>query len=263
MSPNLRAHLDLAIALSWRELVVRYKRSVLGIVWAIVDPACQVLVYLAVFGAILDSGRGLDSYPLFCALGVLPWLFFSMALEQGSTALTHHQQLIRKLSFPRELLLVAVVISRLSSLLIGTAVVLLICAVGSLTGTLQPVWTSLPMLGIGLVLIVGMTCGLTLVVSALQVIFGDSVFFVRFGLRIGFYACPIVYPITRVPDAARTLYDLNPLVAIIWCFQSVVGQALPPPTLLAWSSAVIGSAACFGLGWSAFRRLQGIVAELV
>jgi ABC-type polysaccharide/polyol phosphate export permease len=263
MSERLRAHVDLALALSWRELVVRYKRSVFGVLWALIDPAFQVLVYLAVFGAVLDAGRGLESYPLFCALGVLPWLFFSMTLEQGALVLVEHYLLIRKLAFPHELLLVAVIVSRLSSLVVGAATVVVICLVGGWTGRLHPEWMGLPLMLVGGALLVAMTTGLTLVVSALQVVFADTAFFVRFGLRIGFYACPIVYPISRVPDAVRPLYDLNPLVAIIWCFQSVSGSSVPAPSPVAWASAVIGSLACLGLGWMLFRRLQGVVAELV
>ena len=84
------AHRELAMALLWRELVVRYKRSVLGIFWALAEPVFVVCVYVVVFGGFLGAGQKVESYPVFALFGVLPWLFFSSTLEESSSTLLEH-----------------------------------------------------------------------------------------------------------------------------------------------------------------------------
>jgi ABC-type polysaccharide/polyol phosphate export permease len=263
MTEGTRRFIDLATTLVWRELLVRYKRSVFGVLWALIDPAFQVVVYLVVFGGVLGAGRDLDGYAIFTAMGVLPWLFFSVGSEQSAGALVEHGSLIRKIAFPHEVLIVAALASRMTSLLLGLAVVLVVAAAAHLAGVNTPNWSALPWAAVGLVLLTAVTAGFGFAASALQVVFGDVLFLVRFGLRLGFYACPVVYPLSRVPDSVRPLYELNPLVAVVWCFQAFSGENVPAPGIIGWTSAIVGAALALVVGWAVFRRLKGTVAELV
>ena len=263
MTRSIRSYLELAQTLTVREIIVRYKRSAFGVVWALADPALHVVVYLLTFGAILDAGRGVASYPLFTLLGVLPWLFFSTTLDHSAGVLIEHALLIRKLSFPTELLVISVAISRLTTLLIGVLLTLAVAVVLGLAGSAHPAWERAPFVLVGLVLLTMFAIGLSLVAAAVGVVFGDAQFLVRFALRIGFFACPIVYPITRVPDLARPLYELNPLVGMLWCFQGVSDASLQAPSMTSWLAAVAGAVGGVAAGWLVFSRLRGVVAELV
>src|SRR5688500_3959596 len=101
MSERFTAYRDLAFTLTWREITVRYKRSVAGVVWALAEPALNVAVYAVVFGAFLGAGTGVHSYPLFALFGVLPWLFFSTTVDHATNTLLEHAPLVRKVKFPR------------------------------------------------------------------------------------------------------------------------------------------------------------------
>lgn len=259
----LRSYIDLARTLTWREVVVRFKRSYLGIVWALFDPAAHVIIYVAVFGAVLDAGRGLQSYALYTVLGVLPWLFLSMTVEQASGVLLEHANLIRKIAFPFELLVVAVVLSRLTSMLVGLLVAFLFAVGLEVSGGASISWASLVWLPLGLAPLLVIVAGLALASSALQVVFADAQFLIRFALRVFFYACPIIYPITRVPTRFQGVFELNPLVAILWCFQALSDPSLPPPSMVSWLAALVGTLLFGAGGWALFSRLRRTVAELV
>jgi ABC-type polysaccharide/polyol phosphate export permease len=259
---GLLAHRELAIALTVRELTVRYKRSLLGLGWAIAEPLFVVAVYVAVFGFVLRAGEGLTNYPLFTLMGLLPWLFLSATLEQSATVLMEHAPLIRKVYFPREILVGTVVVSRLSTLLVCISLAFLIAL--SLAATGAPIaWARAPLVLVGIALVTCGAFGLSLALAAMNVVLRDTSFLVRFALRIGFYACPIVYPLALVPAAARPIYDVNPLVGILWFFQAMSDAALAPPSDTAIASALLGPLIALVLGFFVFRRLEPAVADLL
>lgn len=253
---------DLAITLTLRELVVRYKRSVLGLAWALIEPVVNVGVYFVVFGVFLGASSQTPNYGLYTLAGLLPWLFFSSTLEQNAGTLLEHAPIIRKIAFPRELLIIAVVISRLTTLLAGWALAMAFAAVTAQRGA-DVAWGRLLLVPLGFVCVCSLTFGLSLVVAALQVLLRDVGFLVRFGLRLGFYACPIVYPLARVPAELQEAFALNPLVGVLWMFQAFSVPADSGPPLWSLALAVVVSLAIAGLGVLGFRRLMPIVADRV
>lgn len=255
------AYRDLAVTLTLREVVVRYKRSVLGVGWALVEPLINVVVYAVVFGVFLEGAAGgMPSYAMYAMMGVLPWIFLSSTLEQASSTLLQHATLIRKINFPREILVVAVVVSRLTTLLAGLVVALPIAFLSSGSAL---AWDKLWLLPVGIGALTLFVLGASCFLSAVQVLLDDVGFLVRFGMRLGFYACPIVYSVTQVPADWRALYELNPLVGILWCFQAIAAApgAAPPAASIALglSSSVV--VAVGGL-WT-FRRLTPLVSDRV
>lgn len=255
------ASVDLALALVWRELAVRYKRSVLGVMWALVEPLANVAIYVLVFGFVLGARETVESYPVFTVFGVLPWLFLSTTVDQASGVLLEHAPLIRKVAFRRELLVFAVVFSRLTTLLLGLAMAFLWAGLWTFRGAALQ-WHSAALIPLGLLLIVIATTGLSLCVSALQVVLRDTGFLVRFGLRLFFYACPVIYPVSRVPDVVRPWYELNPLVGVIGCFHGIATFD-GAPSQRALMSAIFGSLLAGLAGWWCFKRLQSVVSDLV
>lgn len=259
---SLMRHRELISALARRELAVRYKRSILGIAWSLAEPLTVVAVYITVFGYVLGADQGIANYTLFTLAGLAPWLFISSTLEQSASVLLDHAPLIRKTYFPREILVGAVVFSRLTTLGITLALALAVGVVQVMLSDAVVAWSRVPLMLGGALLLCGMAFGLALSVAALNVVLRDVLFLLRFALRLGFYACPIVYPVTRVPDIARTLYDLNPLVGILHLFQAVSDPTLAPSTL-AMTSSCVGAALSLVTGLVLFRRLEPTVADLL
>jgi ABC-type polysaccharide/polyol phosphate export permease len=252
---------DLARVLMWRELTVRYKRSWLGIAWALAEPLVNVAVYALVFGFVLGARDSVESYPLFVCFGVLPWIFFSSTVDSASGVLLDNAALVRKIAFQRELLVVSVVIARLSTLFAGLVLAFAWAAVWSARGA-ELHWQSAPLVALGCLLLTMLTLGMGLAASSLQVVLGDTAFLIRFTLRLAFYACPIIYPLSRVPEAVRTVYELNPLVGILGCFNSIAAND-PMPTATALIAATFGSVAVLVAGHLFFVRTQRTVSDLL
>ena len=258
---SMTAWRDLAFALIRREIALRYKGSALGVGWALIEPIANVAIYVVVFGLIFQARESVESYSVFAIFGVLPWLFFSASIDQGSETLVNHSNLLRKLAFPRELLVIAVVVSRFSSMMLGLGVAFLVAFVSAMRGTTL-IWSHLVYLPLGLFCLVLLTTGISLGTSALQVILRDTSFILRFSLRLFFYACPIVYPVSRVPMRFRHWYELNPLVGILECFHSLATFD-GAPSNVSLVSAVVGSVSVAVGGALLFRRLEATVADLV
>lgn len=257
MVENLWRYRDLARTLITRELVVRYKRSALGVGWGLIEPLANVAVYIVVFGVFLDAGTGTDDYAIFALWGVLPWLFFSSALEQSAHTLLEHSALLKKAAFPRELLVLAVVVSRATTLSLGVVVALVATLVrGVPFGPMEFVRVLFGMIALTL-----LASGVGLVLSAIQVLLRDTAFLLRFVFRLGFYACPIVYPLSRVPDSMRAAYELNPLVPIFWCFQSCAVPVAAQPSNLSIAVCALVVVVSAAGGLFCFRRLMPAVAD--
>lgn len=252
---------DLAVTFVWREIAVRYKRSWLGLVWALAEPLVNVVVYALVFGFVLGARNLVDSYPLFVVFGVLPWSFFAGTVEHSGNALIEYAPLLRKIAFRRELIVIGVVVARFSTLLVGLVLAFAWAALWTARGA-RLAWEFAPLVPIGCVLLLLLTVGTSLVVSCLQVILGDTAFLTRFALRLGFYAVPIIYPLSRVPAGFRTVYELNPLVGILALFNGIAAGT-GGTSALALTSAGVGSVIlCVG-GFAFFRWAQPAVSEVL
>jgi lipopolysaccharide transport system permease protein len=250
---------DLTVAFLWRELAIRYKRSVLGVAWALAEPLVVVATYVAFFGLVLRAGHGVDDYPLYVLFGTLPWIFFSTTVEQSSTTMIEHAPLARKIPFPWEILFVAIGFSRLTTLLIGLLLgVIAMAAFGS-----APHWPSLVWMPIGVVLLCATAFGASLFVGALQPLLRDVSFLARYALRLLFYTVPIAYPAKLVPAAVGDAFYANPLVGLLWFFQAPVsaGAGAPPTVALAWSA--LFALLVFAGGWWFFRRMRNLVADVL
>lgn len=253
---------DLAIALALRELTVRYKRSLFGIGWALAEPVAMVIVYVAIFGVVLDADRGLSNYPLFTLLGLAPWMFLSSTLEQASGTLLEHSPLIRKVYFPWQLLIGAVVFSRLTTLFLCLLLAVALAAIAVANGG-DVALSRLVLLPLGILLLTMMTFGVSLALAALNVVLRDVAFLVRFVLRVVFYACPIVYSLRLVPASVRPLYELNPLVGLLYFFQAAADRAVPTPGAVGLTSAVVAPMLALVGGAWLFRRLRAPVGDLL
>ncbi|MBV8303691.1 MAG: ABC transporter permease [Acidimicrobiia bacterium] len=257
---------ELMINLTLRELRGKYKRSVLGWTWSLLNPLASMVIFTIVFSFFLKvkppvgDPSGLHNFAFFLLCGMLPWNFLNNGMMGGMAALIGNANLIKKVYFPREVLVSATVAAFDVSFLIemGVLVAALLVA-GNFV---------LPFLPVALVIIALLTLfvlGIALMISVLNVYFRDVQHFVSILMMLWFYATPIVYPITYVPKEwkgipLRHIYSFNPMVR----FAETMRSALYHMSLPSWNDMlflVVVSAITLAIGMWVFSKLEGRLAE--
>jgi ABC-2 type transport system permease protein len=267
-----RGKRELLTNLVLRDLRGRYKRSVLGWSWSLINPLATVLIYWVVFSTFLKvqpprgDPSGLKSFVMFLVCGLLPYRFLSESMSGSVESLISNANLVKKVYFPRELLVVSTVGALLVTFVIELGV---LCVVLLVFGNMVLPW--IPMLLVVIALELCLALGVALILAPLNVYLRDVKHFVAIGLQLLFYSAPIVYPLRLVPKnanvlgidiAARDLYQLNPLVALIDCFRAVLYDLRFPDVgdLLYLTGWAIG---LLVIGHWVFGRLDRRLAEEV
>lgn len=254
---KLAHYRDLLWTLSVHRIKVRYKQSVLGAAWAILQPLSLMLVYTLVFSYIARVQTEGVPYALFAYAALLPWTFFSTALTNATSGLVSHQNLVTKVYFPREILPLTYVFAALFDLAIASTVFFALFA-----------YYRVP-LGVGalyavpvVVVLAIFTTAAALVFSATQVRMRDIGVAMPLLLQLWMFATPVVYPLDAVPAGLRGLYMLNPLVGVVEGFRNATlhGQA-PDGSLLATSAAV--SLLLLGAAYAYFKRVEATIADVI
>jgi ABC-type polysaccharide/polyol phosphate export permease len=261
---------ELTINLTLRELRSRYKRSALGWTWSLLNPLSTVIVFSIVFAFFLKidppvgDPSGLDNFPLFLLCGLLPFNYLATGMNASLDSLLANSNLIRKVYFPREVLVVSAIGALLVTLLVEFAV---LCVLLLIAGNMVLPW--IPLLLVLVVIQSVFVLGIGLMLSVLNVYFRDVKHFIGIALQALFYSAPIVYPISFVEDAAKRtsfplmfVYDLNPLVRFVEAYRDVLYDLRFPPLfdvlyISAWAAAMLG------LGLLVFHRLDRRLAEEV
>jgi lipopolysaccharide transport system permease protein len=250
----LRSHLFLLRELVKRDFQGRYAGSLLGFVWSLVQPLWLLLLFTFVFSTVMQVsvvGEARTShFAIFLFGGLLPWMALHEGVLRSSTAITENASLVKKLRFPAEILVLAVVLAALLHEAIAAAIFVgVLIWVGDFSAG------GLPLLLLAVPLQMGLTLGLGLVVAALQVFFRDTVPLLGMVLNAWFYLTPVVYPLALVPSGFRPWLELNPLTPLVAMYRQAFlgGEAtlVPGTGALALASIVLVSA---GL-WT-FRRLK-------
>jgi len=248
---------ELVYFLVWRDVKVRYKQTVLGALWAIIQPLFSMLVFTVVFGRLAKIPSDGIPYPLFSYAALLPWNYFAQGLSSSSDSLVGSANLIKKVYFPRLAIPVAAVCGGVVDFLIAFCVLLLMMAYFGVRPTANVVWLPLFLL---LALVTALGVGLWL--SALNVEYRDVKYTVPFLVQFWMYATPIVYPSSLLPEPWKTLYGLNPMAGVVEGFRwALLGVKTPPGPML-WASV----AAAVGLlvsGAFFFRRMEKTFADVV
>jgi lipopolysaccharide transport system permease protein len=248
---------ELIYFLAWRDTVVRYKQTVIGVVWALIRPALTMLVFVG-FRRLAGFPPGKVPDPILVFAAVLPWQFFSSALSESSASLIGNANLISKIYFPRLLIPLAAVATTLIDFAITFALLLLLM----LWYGFLPSWqiVALPFF---ILLAFGLAFGSGLFFAALNVEYRDFRYIVPFIVQFGLFVSPIAFSTADVPQKWRALYALNPLVGIIDGFRwSLLGgqAALDPQTV--WIALVV-TAAVIVLGIWYFRRMEHSFADVI
>lgn len=221
-----RAHVLALRELVKRDFQGRYAGSLFGLLWSFAQPLWQIVLFSFVFGTVLgvraDSGSGKANFAMFLFCGLLPWQAIQEAVMRSATAVTDNANLVKKLSFPPQILVFSMVLVALVQELIAGAVFVVVLAVA---GGLD--WRYLPLLLIAVPLQVALTLGLGLLLASLQVFVRDVTQVAGIVLAAWFYLTPIVYPIRYVPERFRTWIEWNPLSGLVGLYRRALIGADP------------------------------------
>ena len=254
---DLWRYRELLYILAWRDIVVRYKQTAIGIAWALIRPALTMLVFV-VFRRLVGIEPGSVPEPILVFAAVLPWQFFSSALSESSGSLIGNANLISKIYFPRLIIPGAAVVTSMVDFLITLAMLALLM----LWYSFAPGW-QLAFLPLFVLLAFSLSLGVGLFLAALNVEYRDFRYVVPFIVQFGLFISPIAFTTANVPERWRTLYALNPMVGIIDGFRWSIlgGQAPIDLKTLGISIAVTVSFMLLGLWY--FRRMERSFADVI
>lgn len=254
---ELWAYRELLYFLTWRDIKVRYKQTMLGAAWAILQPLLTMLVFTLFFGRGGRMGSDGLPYPLFCYAGLVPWTFFSYGLTQASNSLVGSHHLIKKVYFPRLTIPLATVFSGAVDFVLAFLVLLGMMAYYGIAPTAHAVWV--PLL-VALTFVTALGVGLWL--SALNVEFRDVKYVVPFLTQFWLFATPIAYPSTNLSEHWRLIYSLNPMVGVVEGFRwGLLGARTEPGPMILVSAAVAVALLIGGAFY--FRRMERTFADVV
>jgi lipopolysaccharide transport system permease protein len=248
---------ELVLFLAWRDISVRYKQTVLGVAWAIIQPLASMVVFSVFLGRLAGVPSDGLPYPIFSYAALLPWNYFATAMTSASESLIGSERVITKVYFPRLVIPLAAVLPAAVDFAVAFLVLLGLMLFYRIAPTVNLVW--LPPL---LLLALTTALGVGFWISALNVQYRDFRYVVPFLVQFWFFASPVAYPSSLVPETWRTLYGLNPMTGVIEGFRwALLGaQSLPTPTV-AVSAAV--SLALLVSGAYYFRRMERSFADVI
>jgi len=252
---DLWEHRELLYFLAWRDVAIRYKQTIFGALWAIIQPFMTMVAFSLFFGQLAKIPSDGVPYPIFSYTALLPWNYFAQSLAKSSNSLVGSANLITKVYFPRLVLPIASVLPPLLDFAIAFIVLLGMMVFYGISPTLAIVL--LPAL-----LITSVMCalGAGLWLSALNVEYRDIAYVVPFLTQLWMVATPIAYPSSLIDEPWRTLYGLNPMVGVIEGFRWALLGTKPPEALLMLSASV--SVLMLLSGAFYYRRAERTFADI-
>ena len=248
---------ELLYFLSWRDIKVRYKQTLLGVLWAIIQPFFTMVVFSIFFGKLAKIPSDGIPYPIFAFAALVPWTLFANALTQSSNSLVQSANLLKKVYFPRLIIPISSVLAGTVDFLLAFILLLAMMLFYGILPTGNIVW--LPFF---LLLTCGTALGVGLWLSAMNVKFRDVRYTVPFLTQFWLFATPIAYPSSLLSDPWRTLYGLNPMAGVIEGFRwALLGTETAPGSLIVVS--VFTMVILLGTGLAFFRRVEKTFADVV
>lgn len=249
-------HHELLGFLVWRDIKIRYRQTLLGGLWAVLQPLMAMIIFTFVFNRMAGVKSDGPPYPLFAFAGLAPWVFFANAVSASSNSLVANQQLVSKIYFPRVFIPLGAVLALLVDL--GFSLVLLFCMMIKYHWSLTYQSLLLPVFILAALL---SASGIGLVFSALNVRFRDVKYAIPFVIQMGLFVTPVIYPLRYIPGRLRPFVALNPMAGVVVGFRSaLLGSALD------WNLiriSLVVSVVLFLLGLLIFRRMERRFADII
>ena len=259
--------------LTLRELRTKYRRSVLGWAWSMLNPLSSVLIYGFVFGIVFRAAppvgdpSGIDSFALFLICGLIPWSFFALVNNLGLSSISSNAGLVTRVAFPREVLVFSNVLHACVQFAIELTI---LCVVMAIFGS--PILPWIPLIVLTGVLLAVFGTGFALALAALAVYFRDMNYLWVIVLQLWFFATPIVYPPSlleeqiaarpRIPGWVADVAEANPMAGFVRVFRRLLYDG-GAPGLTTYLGLVATAFASLAIGWAIFTRLSGRFAEEV
>jgi lipopolysaccharide transport system permease protein len=248
---------ELLYFLIWRDVKVRYKQTVLGAAWAIIQPFFTMVVFSLFFGKLAKIPSDGIPYPIFSYAALVPWTFFANGLGKASTSIVGSSSLIKKIYFPRLAMPIASVLSGVVDFVLAFAVLIGMMFYYGLVPTVNIIW--LPLL-LGLSFMTSL--GVALWLSAMNVQFRDVQYIIPFLTQFWLFATPVAYPSSLLSEPWRTLYGINPMVGVVEGFRwALLGTRTAPGPIIIVSSLVALLLLVSGAFY--FRRMEKTFADVV
>ena len=248
---------DLFYFLVWRDIKVRYKQTVLGALWAVIQPFFTMILLTAFFGKIAGIGTEDTPYPILSYCALVPWAYFSGALSSCANSMVSNSSLFTKIYFPRIAVPVSAVAAGLIDFAIASLLLLALIPYYNVPITLAVIFW--PILAMPLFFLV---LGLGIIMASLSVRYRDVKYALPFVIQLMMLATPIIYPLAVVPVSYRWLSIFNPLTGIIEAFRAIV---LKPNSVDFFSLGVslVETVAIFGFGLVYFRKTERVIADVI
>jgi len=255
---DLWRYRELFYILAWRDIAVRYKQTIIGIIWAVIRPLLTMIIFVVIFGKIAKLPSEDVPYPIFVFAAMLPWTFFAAAFSEAGNSLVGNANLISKVYFPRLIIPAASIIVSVIDFLFAFVILIVLMFWYDYT----PTWH---ILTIPLFLMLGFFAafGSGLFIASLNVKYRDFKFIIPFVVQLGLYISPVAYSTTLIPEKYQLLYFLNPMVAVIDGFRwSVSGGKTTFNIMELMMSLIIVTMLCiFGIIY--FRKTEKMFADVI
>jgi lipopolysaccharide transport system permease protein len=243
--------------LTWRDIKVRYKQTILGAAWAIIQPFFTMVIFSLFFGRLAQIPSDGIPYPIFSYAALVPWQFFASGLGQAANSLVGNAHMLRKIYFPRLTMPISTILSNLVDFVLAFAVLLGMMLYFGIRPNANIIWLPFFLL---LALVACLGAGLWLAVMNVQ--FRDIRYAVPFIVQFWFFATPITYPSSLLEEPWRSLYGLNPMVGVVEGFRwALLGANQAPGLMVAVSAAAAIVLLVSGLYY--FRRMERTFADVV
>lgn len=253
MKKSFSTFIELLFSLTIKELKVRYKNTVLGFVWSLLNPLLLMTILSFVFLVIFEIG--IEKYPAFLLCALLPWAFFSNSVFSSATSIVDNANLIKKLSFTREAIPLSAILANLVHFLLALVILFIFLIIFKVRLTVYAL--VLPfIIFIQLLLIIGVS----FIASSLYVYYRDVKYIIEAVLLCWFYATPIFYSTSFVPDRLLRFYMLNPMAAIVTAYRDILLYGrLPEVKIIMF--AILSSVVSLAVGVLLFRQYKGNFAD--
>jgi len=252
------AQRELLFFLAWRDILVRYKQTIIGILWSVLRPLLTMFFFTIVFNKLAGLESGKIPYPVMVLAGVVPWQFFSSALVDSSNSLLSNSNMVSKIYFPRLILPMSAILGNLVDFLISFILLLLLMAFYKM----PPTWHIILVVPMILLTIYALL-GFGFWFSALNARYRDFRYIVPFMLQMGLFVSPIGFSSEVVPEKWRILYSMNPMVSIIDGFRWVITAGEFP---IIWSSFFVSFVVMtiiFYSGLKYFQKAENNLADVI
>ncbi len=248
---------ELLLNIAIREIKVRYKQSILGILWSILQPLSMMIIFTIVFSRFARIPSDGIPYPLFSYTALLPWTFFATSLSFAIPSLVSNANLLQKIYFPREIFPIASILAAFVDFFIASIIFVAILIFYKVAITLNAFYI-IPILLIQVLL----TLAVSLFASAVNVYYRDVKYALPFFIQLWMYLSPVIYPVSSVPDRFRSLYMLNPMAPIIDGYRKTLLLGIPPD-FYCFGIAVLITLIILFLSYKYFKMVEMSFADKI